>query len=108
MGRRLLASCTQCQFQEMINEGGTMATFTTHDPFPAYCPSCNSLVSVNRLNDHLHCPRCESSEVTLYGDRTRLRSKGETACSESWSAGGHICPDCETFGLRFTTIALVD
>lgn len=103
MGQLVKASC-HCGFIKDVSVGGRMMTYKENATFPFYCHDCG-LVDVNiARRDHV-CPKCNSPDVTQYGD-PRISTPTEHNKVLEWGtyhcgSRGHLCPQCKNKTMTF-------
>ena len=92
--------CYKCGFRRpWITVGALMATVKTANYFPAFCKTCADLVSANIKPTPPVCTECNSSEIVVYGQKTR--DPGDPLHHKSDLDGQHMCPSCREYTLRF-------
>ena len=96
----------QCGFIAFVCVGGLRATFKSKCYFPYYCNSCG-IVDVNTANKNLICPKCKTTKVVAYGDKSISNYKNEEIipsiqCFKNRAfKNGNLCPKCKNLTLTF-------
>ena len=89
----------QCGFIAFVCVGGLRATFKSKCYFPYYCNSCG-IVDVNTANKNLICPKCKTTKVVAYGDKSISNYKNEEIipsiqCFKNRAfKNGNLCHKC--------------
>ena len=110
MGSSVNASCP-CGYSAEAMIGGGMLNFQDTFLFPAICPKCAEVVTINLLAKTPACRACRSRRVQSYHLDELLGEAGSETVVEwrnprDWSLisltdGTYLCPSCGDFTLRF-------
>ena len=110
MGQLVEANCTACGYTAKASVGGLRNNFHLFHPFPALCVECEEIREVNVRKSPLTCLECNSTKVSVYGEKTRLAGSEQRAgdtydplpnVKPPWDAGHHVCPKCNNYGINF-------
>ena len=118
MGAIISAKC-KCGFQTMMHLGGGMCNHLVSSSFPNYCKRCKTLFTANMYDEHIVCGNCNSYDTVTYSHPSVVKILDQYKLMD-WR-GGHenhgklvlypknnLCPCCDNFSLKFTSVGRWD
>lgn len=96
MGQGVNAACGCGYFEPDLSLGGDMDGMCML--FPAHCPHCARVVTVDVKREQMACPICRSADVVRY-DAASLSVTQDARVSMQWGSdvlreSGYCCPKC--------------